>query len=136
MRQERPPFGPWDLKLIDGGLVDIEFAAQFLQIALASNGAPLQPNTSAALAALLDAGAAPAASLRALETSWALQQNLSQVLKVALADDADPGTEPVRFQSILAKVSGARTFKALCKTLAESQAAAHQAYERVVATTN
>ena len=38
MRRERPPTGKWDLKLADGGLVDIEFAAQYLQIVLAANG--------------------------------------------------------------------------------------------------
>src|SRR6185369_8826205 len=32
MTRERPPQGDWDLKLGPGGLVDIEFAAQFLQI--------------------------------------------------------------------------------------------------------
>ena len=31
MARERPPKGEWDLKLSPGGLVDIEFAAQYLQ---------------------------------------------------------------------------------------------------------
>ncbi len=33
MERERPGKGDWDLKLDPGGLVDIEFAAQFLQLA-------------------------------------------------------------------------------------------------------
>ena len=36
MTRERPAAGAWDLKLSPGGLVDIEFAAQFLQLAGAS----------------------------------------------------------------------------------------------------
>ncbi|HZZ87424.1 MAG TPA: glutamine-synthetase adenylyltransferase, partial [Caulobacteraceae bacterium] len=35
MARERPPGGFWDFKLIEGGLVDIEFAAQFLQLVFA-----------------------------------------------------------------------------------------------------
>src|SRR5271155_3905622 len=30
LARERPPSGFWDLKLYEGGMVDIEFAAQFL----------------------------------------------------------------------------------------------------------
>src|SRR6185436_9144161 len=56
MARERPPKGDWDLKLGEGGLVDIEFAAQFLQLAHAADGGPLRQNTGEALAALRAAG--------------------------------------------------------------------------------
>jgi glutamate-ammonia-ligase adenylyltransferase len=112
--------------------VDIEFAAQYLQIVLAATGGPLQPNTSVILDAFSQMEAAPAKAMLALRAGWSLQQNLSQVLKVALADGADPETEPARFQAILAKAGGARTFAALRKTLAKTQAAAHAAYRLIV----
>jgi glutamate-ammonia-ligase adenylyltransferase len=133
MRRERPPSGPWDLKLVDGGLVDIEFAVQYLQIVGAARRGPLHANTAAALAALTQRRAAPSEDLAALAKGWALQQDLSQVLKVALADGDDPEAEPARFQSILAKAAGVRTFVALRTALAEAQTRAHSAYERVVA---
>ena len=38
MARERPADGPWDMKLSDGGLVDIEFAAQHLQLVHAADG--------------------------------------------------------------------------------------------------
>jgi glutamine synthetase adenylyltransferase len=50
MEQERPAKGDWDLKLAKGGLVDIEFIAQLLQIIQAPNGGLLEVNTAKALA--------------------------------------------------------------------------------------
>jgi glutamate-ammonia-ligase adenylyltransferase len=132
MERERPPSGPWDLKLSPGGLVDIEFAAQFLQIAHAGAGGPLAPNTAEALSAFAEAGLAPLEPLAALADAWRLQQDLTQLLKVALEDDHDPAAEPKAFQALLARAGGARTFKALQAHLAEAQGAARAAYEAVV----
>jgi [glutamine synthetase] adenylyltransferase / [glutamine synthetase]-adenylyl-L-tyrosine phosphorylase len=90
MERERPPSGPWDLKLSPGGLVDIEFAAQHLQLARAAEGGPLRANTAEALAALNAEGVGDPGALEALQDAWRLQQNLTQLLKVALEDDANP----------------------------------------------
>ena len=62
LARERPPAGFWDFKLIEGGLVDIEFAAQFLQLVHAPGGGPLRQNTAEALEALDLARLAPPAS--------------------------------------------------------------------------
>src|SRR5206468_2865705 len=86
LERERPPKGDWDLKLSPGGLVDIEFAAQFLQLAHAAEGGPLRPNTSEALAAFRETRLAPSEPLVALERAWRLQQDLTQLMKVALED--------------------------------------------------
>jgi glutamate-ammonia-ligase adenylyltransferase len=132
MRRERPPGGPWDLKLSDGGFVDIEFAAQHLQIVGAADGGPLDVNTGAALTGLAAAGAAPSKLIAALSTAWTLQQSLSQMLKMALEDDAEVAMEPPRFLAMLAKAGGARDFAALKAKLARAQQAAHAAYEQIV----
>ena len=132
MARERPPKGDWDLKLGPGGLVDIEFAAQFLQLAEAANGGPLRPNTALALAALREAGLAPAETLDALERGWRLQQDLTQLLKVALDDGPDPEVEPAAFRALLARAGGARDFRQLRTTLKTVRAAAHRAYDSVV----
>jgi len=132
MARERPAKGDWDLKLGPGGLVDIEFAAQFLQIVHAADGGPLEPNTAEALAALDADGLAPARSLADLAHAWRLQQDLTQLLKVALDDGADPELEPPAFRKLLARAGGARDFRSLRTALVKSQAAAHAAYEAVV----
>jgi len=133
MERERPPKGPWDLKLSPGGLVDIEFAAQFLQLVHAAEGGPLAQNTAAALAAIEASGLAPAAPLKALQRAWKLQQDLTQLLKVALEDNADPTHEPAAFRALLARAGGARDFRALSARLAAERAAARKAYDSLVA---
>jgi glutamate-ammonia-ligase adenylyltransferase len=132
MARERPPKGEWDLKLTPGGLVDIEFAAQFLQLAHAGDGGPLEPNTAAALAAFRETGLAPAKPLAGLEKAWRLQQDLTQLLKVALADGADPAAEPAAFRKLLARAGGARDFRGLQVALETARASAHAAYEAIV----
>lgn len=128
MERERPPQGDWDLKLSPGGLVDIEFAAQFLQLLGAAGGGPLEPNTGAALVALAAARAAPEALLDNLSQAWTLQQDLVQLLKVALEDGADPVQEPKALKGLLARAGGVKTFPALRKKLAAAQASARAAY--------
>jgi len=132
MARERPPKGFWDLKLSPGGLVDIEFAAQHLQLVHAALGGPLRPNTAQALAALRDAGLATERTITALENAWRLQQNVTQLLKVALEDGADPDEEPKALRALLARAGGARDFRGLKARLTAARKAAHDAYEMVV----
>jgi glutamate-ammonia-ligase adenylyltransferase len=132
LEEERPPKGDWDLKLSPGGLVDIEFAAQFLQLVHAADGGPLKPNTAAALVAFREAGLAPAQPVGALEQAWRLQQDLTQLLKVALEDNPDPTQEPKAFRALLARAGGARDMRGLTTKLAASRTAARQAYATIV----
>ncbi|MGI9169208.1 MAG: bifunctional [glutamine synthetase] adenylyltransferase/[glutamine synthetase]-adenylyl-L-tyrosine phosphorylase, partial [Caulobacteraceae bacterium] len=132
MARERPAAGFWDMKLADGGLVDIEFCAQYLQLIHASEGGPLCQNTAEALAALDLAGLAPRPSLEALRAAWDLQQGLSQLLRVALEDDADPAVEPVALRALLARAGGARRFVDLKAALARARRDAHRAFRSLI----
>ena len=123
MTRERPPSGFWDLKLAPGGLVDVEFAAQHLQLAHAAAGGPLRPGTLEALDALADAGLLTRGRLSVLAQAWRLQQGLSQLLKAALDEGADPTQEPGPFRRRLAPVGGSRSFAALEAKLARVRAA-------------
>lgn len=132
LERERPPKGDWDLKLSPGGLVDIEFAAQFLQLSHAAEGGPLSPNTAEALTAFRELRLAEAEPLDALIDAWRLQQDLTQLLKVALEENADPSEEPKAFRALLARAGGVREFRGLKKKLGEAQARARKAYQAVV----
>jgi glutamate-ammonia-ligase adenylyltransferase len=132
LERERPPKNDWDLKLSPGGLVDIEFAAQFLQLAHAADGGPLCSHTAEALAAFRHTHLAPAEPLAALERAWRLQQDLTQLLKVALEDSHDPAEEPKAFRTLLARAGHSRTFSSLRAKLDEAQAAARQAYKAIL----
>jgi glutamate-ammonia-ligase adenylyltransferase len=132
MARERPPHGDWDLKLCPGGLVDIEFAAQALQIAHAARGGPLVTGTGPALTILRDEGLAEPEALNALWAACSLEQNLQQLLKLALPDGADPAVEPQRFRALLARAGGCDSFQALTHTLAQRRRDAHAAFLKVV----
>jgi len=132
MARERPAKGFWDLKLSPGGLVDIEFAAQYLQVAHAAGGGPLRANTAEALAALGEARLTGAGHIQALETAWRVQQDLSQLIKVALEDGVEVETEPQPFRQMLARAAGLRNFRSLLARLGAVRKAAHAAYGAVV----
>ncbi len=133
MARERPPAGFWDFKLVPGGLVDIEFAAQFLQLIHAPAGGPLRQNTAEALAALGEARLAPADLLADLAGAWRLQQDLSQLLRVAIAKDADPELEPRALRALMAKVAGVRDHRRLRAELGRRREAAHRAFYALLA---
>jgi glutamate-ammonia-ligase adenylyltransferase len=74
MLRDLPAEGPWDVKLMPGGLVEAEFVAQALQVAHAHRvPAVLSPSTRVALAALAKAGILPpeeAETMIAAERLW------------------------------------------------------------------
>ena len=70
-----------------------------------------------------------------MQAAWRLQQDLNQLLKVALADGADPAAEPQAFRTLLARAGGVRDFRRLESALDTARTAAHAAYEAIVAAT-
>jgi glutamate-ammonia-ligase adenylyltransferase len=128
--QEKPASGLWDMKLAPGGLVDIEFAAQFLQLAHAPAGGPLRAGTADALEALAAAGLA--GSVGPLLEAWTLQQNLTQMLRLALSDGDDPADQPEAFRRKLARAGGARDFRSLSARLTRARKTALEAFDRLV----
>ena len=132
MERERPAKGFWDFKLIVGGQVDCEFAAQYLQLIHAAEGGPLRTGTLAALDAMKRAGLAPAAEIEALAAAWRVQQSLAQVMRVSLTADEDPHNEPEAFQRKLARAVHTRRLDTLEKKLKDMRKRARTAFERVV----
>jgi glutamate-ammonia-ligase adenylyltransferase len=130
---ERPASGFWDLKLSRGGLVDLEFCAQYLQLIGAAAGGPLRANTGEAFDALIGADPARRAWLAPARRAWGLQQNLTQLLRIALDDGASPDDEPAAFKALLARAGGARSFSGLRARLEASRTAADRAFRALVA---
>jgi glutamate-ammonia-ligase adenylyltransferase len=132
LAEERPPRGFWDLKLSEGGLVDIEFAAQYLQLINAHAGGPLRQNTGEALTALSETRLAHALVIGRLLDAWRLQQDLSQLLRVTLDDDADPDNEPAALQMMLAKAGKTTSFLRLQRKLDRARREARRVFARLV----
>ena len=78
------------------------------------------------------AGLVPEAPARDLEAAWTLQQDLSQVLKLALPEAEDPSQEPEALRALLAKAGHAGSFAALTERLKTMKVAARKGYEAVL----
>jgi len=94
--QEKPPKDIWDLKLIPGGLIDIEFIAQFLALVAPARGAP-QPDralpTGEALAMLGGAMMDPN-DLETAEKALSLYTEISQIVRLCVDGGFDPKEAP------------------------------------------
>ncbi|TCZ52735.1 bifunctional [glutamine synthetase] adenylyltransferase/[glutamine synthetase]-adenylyl-L-tyrosine phosphorylase [Roseicella aquatilis] len=94
MLRDLPPDGPWDLKAMPGGLVEVEFIAQALQLRhAAENPRVLATTTRVALARLREAGVLPAGEAEALiraDRLWRTVIGLIRLTHGRLRDPALP----------------------------------------------
>lgn len=85
MLRDLPPDGPWDVKLGRGGLVEVEFIAQALQLVHArKQPAVLATTTRVALARLAEAGALAAEEAAALIRAEHLWRTISGLLRLTV----------------------------------------------------
>jgi glutamate-ammonia-ligase adenylyltransferase len=108
----------WDLKQVAGGLVDLEFIVQYLQLIHAARHPDvLDQNTLAAYRKLEAAGVIPREDALRLIEATRLVQNLTQVIRLCLDEIFDPETAPSGLKDLLARAAGAPDFPALEKAL-------------------
>jgi len=134
MAETFPGRNAWDLKYAPGGLVDIEFIVQTLQLV----HAPAQPeilntNTVAALYNLKAAGFLAAADARTLIESAGLQHALTQVLRIALSEalkveEATPG-----LKALLTRAAGWNDFAQVQARLGDLQVRTREIFNRLLA---
>jgi glutamate-ammonia-ligase adenylyltransferase len=124
----------WDLKQVRGGLVDLEFIAQHLQLVHAA-GHPdvLDQNTLAAYRKLAAAGLIPAADADRLIQATRLIHNLTQVLRLCLEGAFDPVTAPSGLKALLARAGDAPDFAALERDLRETLVSVEIQFDRLIA---
>lgn len=112
----------WDLKQVRGGLVDLEFIAQYLQLLNAEHHPDLlSTNTVAALANLNRKGLLPPAAADALLPAARLFHNVTQVLRLCLDGPFVPEKAPDGLKALLARAGEAPDFARLEADLAARQ---------------
>jgi len=129
-----PGANPWDLKHAPGGLVDIEFIAQILQLVhAAARPAVLDTNTIGALLMLKGTGALAADDADTLIASARLQHALTQVLRIAL--DETPKIEDAThgLKTLLTRAAEANSFAKVQQRLAECQRQTREIFNRLLA---
>lgn len=133
MDRERPGRGVWDFKLSPGGLVDIEFIVQALQLVWAHRAPEvLSPNTGEALQRLSLAGAlAPQLAVRLTE-AWRLWSDLQQMLSICIDGEFDPTSAPPPLLARLGASVGAADLAAIEARLRAVQAAVRADFAAIV----
>jgi len=127
--REKGGEGAWDLKLAPGGLLDVEFLAQTLQLAHAHARADcLSTNTEEALIRLGRAGLLPPDDADSLIEACQLQHALTQILRVCLETPFDPASASPGLKALLARAGGLPDFAALDAHLREVQARVRQLF--------
>ncbi len=123
----------WDLKQVRGGLVDLEFIAQYLQlIHAAEHPDVLDQNTVGAYQKLMRAGLLDAAAAEKLIEAARLLHGLTQVLRLCIEGAFDPATAPSDLKELLARAGDAPSFAALEARLKETLAEVAILFSRLV----
>ena len=132
--REKGEGGPFDLKLAPGGLIDVEFIAQYLILAHAGDTPALcTPETRAALAAAARAGWLSAEDGERLAEAHRLLTVVTQTLRLTLPDDADPAKAAAGVKRRIAAAAGAPDFATLSAALVEARAHARAIFRRLLA---
>jgi [glutamine synthetase] adenylyltransferase / [glutamine synthetase]-adenylyl-L-tyrosine phosphorylase len=124
---------PWDLKLAAGGLIDIDFLAQYLvlrhahaEVRLVCVSA-LDVIETAATLGLLDAERA-----RVLVNAYHLFSDVTQILRLTLDPGTDPSTANEAVKSRLAKVAGQPGIGGLESCLCDMRAEVRRVFNDVL----
>ena len=128
---EYPPGDPFELKYARGGLVDIEFIAQYLQL-LHAHRSPevLAGGTAACFEALAAAGALPEEEARFLAGAVRMQRTLQALLRLTWNQELPVGEAPEPLRRKLSAALGCDGFDELEGKLRDTQERALDLYQR------
>jgi [glutamine synthetase] adenylyltransferase / [glutamine synthetase]-adenylyl-L-tyrosine phosphorylase len=123
----------WDLKQVRGGLVDLEFIAQFLQLVHGHRRPDvLDTNTARALVKLRDAGGLAPEHAEVLLPAIALIQDITQLLRLCFEGPFKPGMAPDGLKQLLARAGNMPDFERLEDRLRELLAQVAELFEQIV----
>jgi glutamate-ammonia-ligase adenylyltransferase len=132
LAKERPPRHPFDLKLVPGGLVDLEFIAQSAQLLARDDIALPHGTTAGILARLGEIGLVPSGAR--LAEIHGVYSTVLQVMSAALSDPFKDEGWTDAFRDLLAQLTNAPSFLRLTEDLVEMQGEVRDAaaawYER------
>lgn len=134
IEKEKPPKDIWDLKLIPGGLIDIEFIAQYLALIAPGKGHRVRTNELStadalkALGALIDPN-----DLDTCLTALKLYTDLSQVIRLCIDGPFEPGNVPAGLTDRVARAAESPDLKTAEAEVKRLSKAVRKVFSRVVA---
>jgi glutamate-ammonia-ligase adenylyltransferase len=123
----------WDLKYAAGGLIDLEFIAQYLLLVHAHQHPDLLDRSTARILGKARAlGVLSAEDADVLRPAVSLYQDLTQILRLCLPGSFDPKKADPGLLRLLARAGDVPDFAALEVTLAEAQIKVRESFVRVL----
>ena len=123
----------WDLKYAAGGLIDVEFIAQYLQLVHAAEHPEiLDPNTARVLDNALRLGLLPPQHADILRPAVRLYHNVTQVLRLCLPGPFDPKTAGKGLLDLLCRAADLPNFATLDAHLAETQQKVRASFNQIL----
>jgi [glutamine synthetase] adenylyltransferase / [glutamine synthetase]-adenylyl-L-tyrosine phosphorylase len=124
---------PWDLKLVKGGLMDIEFVAQHLSLAFAhAQPGILDVSTRTVIDKAGAAGLLSAGQVETLIEAHRLYTDATQFMRLAIAGPFDPATAAAGVKRRIAAATGFPEFEAFVAALDESRKRVRDVYEAIL----
>jgi [glutamine synthetase] adenylyltransferase / [glutamine synthetase]-adenylyl-L-tyrosine phosphorylase len=120
MLAEHAKLGVWDVKRARGGLVEIEFIAQYLQL-IAGDAAVLSTNTLTALHQLAQRSVLAPEMADQLIKACQLYQRLTQILRLCVAEQYDPAKSNKSLNDAVARTAEMPDISTAELMLAETQ---------------
>jgi len=123
----------WDLKYAKGGLIDVEFIAQYLSLVHAAEHPEiLDTNTVRVLEQAQALAILSAADGELLRAAARLYHDLTQLLRLCLPGRFDPKTAGPALLALLPRAAGLPDFSTLEAHLADTQARVRRCFEEIV----
>jgi glutamate-ammonia-ligase adenylyltransferase len=123
----------WDLKYAAGGLIDIEFIAQYLQLVHAHERPDiLDTSTARVLDKAWQLRVLPVEDAEVLRPAVQLYHDLTQMLRLCLPGPFDPKTAGAGLLRLLARAADVPDFAALDATLIETQTKVRASFVRIL----
>jgi glutamate-ammonia-ligase adenylyltransferase len=131
--KEKGDAEPWDLKFAAGGLVDIEFIAQYLQLIHAAEVPEiLDTSTARMLEKAARAGVLGAEDAAVLRPAVRLFHDLTQILRLCLPGSFDPKTASAGVLGLLAHAADLPDFAALNAYVVETERQVRESFTRIL----
>jgi glutamate-ammonia-ligase adenylyltransferase len=131
--KEKSEADRWDIKSAAGGLIDIEFIAQYLQLVHAAEHPEiLDTSTARALAKAEKLGVLPTREAEILRPAVRLYHDLSQILRLCVSGPFDPKAAGSGLLGLLTRAADVPDFATLDAHLGETQAAVRKSFLRIL----
>jgi [glutamine synthetase] adenylyltransferase / [glutamine synthetase]-adenylyl-L-tyrosine phosphorylase len=123
----------WDLKYAAGGLVDIDFIAQYLQLVHASRTPEiLDVSTLQVLDNAARLGVLPQASMEILRSAGRLYHDLTQILRLCVTGKFKPDVAGDDLLRVMARAGDAPDFSSLEARVREMQSEVRRVFSEIV----